>query len=157
MSNSHCDDQTSEIAKLQVGPSPKPVKLVCSTVSEIEHLLPWLLECKAENRHINVRGPILQRQPINTNLACKVLYGLPLSPSQILRLGRIANQLGEGVLGIFVDHPAHIKALDQVGDDVWLGRVPVWVNIVRKSILPSSLQVPSLKASLYRLGRWVPS
>lgn len=46
--------QTTQIAKLQVGEDSKSVKLICSTVAEIENLLPWLLECKAQGKDVDV-------------------------------------------------------------------------------------------------------
>lgn len=49
------EEQTLEMTKLQVGGSDAmTIKLVCSTVSEIEHLLPWLVECKAQGKHVDV-------------------------------------------------------------------------------------------------------
>lgn len=42
------------MTKLQVGEQARSVKLICSTVSEIENLLPWLLECKAQGRDVDV-------------------------------------------------------------------------------------------------------
>lgn len=47
--------KTTELTKLQVGEASQRVNLVASTVSEIENLLPWLLECKAQGKDINVR------------------------------------------------------------------------------------------------------
>lgn len=41
------------MSKLQVGESGA-VKLVASTVAEIENLMPWLAECKREGREVNV-------------------------------------------------------------------------------------------------------
>lgn len=44
--------QTIELTKLQVGDGP--VKLVASTIAEIEYLVPWLQECKSQGREVNV-------------------------------------------------------------------------------------------------------
>ncbi|KAK3071430.1 hypothetical protein LTR53_008634 [Teratosphaeriaceae sp. CCFEE 6253] len=102
--------KTTQLARLQVGADPRsPVKLVASTVSEIENLLPWLLECKAQGR--------------------EVLYGIPVPPSTLPRLAVVARALGENAVGLFVDHPAHIKLLDEADSISWPGRVPIWVNI----------------------------
>jgi D-serine deaminase-like pyridoxal phosphate-dependent protein len=87
------------------------VKLVASTVAEIENLAPWLLECKQQGKEVNV------------------LYGLPLAPSAVPRLAAIARSLGDGSIGVFVDHPAHVKLLDELEDAAWPGKIPVWVNI----------------------------
>ncbi|KAK5108626.1 hypothetical protein LTR62_008117 [Meristemomyces frigidus] len=102
--------KTIDMTSLQVGEASRPVKLVASTVAEIEHVLPWLLECKAQGREINI------------------LYGLPLSPSTIPRLSAVARLLGEGCLGLFVDHPAQLKFIE-ASHESWPGRVPIWVQI----------------------------
>ncbi|KAK4612812.1 D-serine dehydratase [Fulvia fulva] len=94
--------KTTEISELQVGKDTKSVKLVASTVSEIEHLTPYLLKRKVRGDDVNV------------------LYGLPLPPSAVPRLAAIARILGKGTVGLFADHPAHIKVLAEI---------PVWVNI----------------------------
>lgn len=51
--------KTTQMTKLQVGEDAKVVRLVCSTVSEIENLLPWLLECKAQGKDVDVRKVVL--------------------------------------------------------------------------------------------------
>ncbi|KAK4553403.1 hypothetical protein LTR86_009460 [Recurvomyces mirabilis] len=102
--------KTTQLTKLQVGDAPRPVKLVASTVSEIEHVLPWLLEYIAQGREVNV------------------LYGLPLTPSAIPRLSAVARLLGEGCLGVFVDHPGQIKFIEE-SHASWPGKVPIWPQI----------------------------
>lgn len=87
------------------------MKLVASTVAEIENLVPWLWECKRQDKDVNV------------------LYGVPLSPSSIPRLAAIARILGEGTVGVFVDHPTHVKLLEQVAEEEWPGLIPIWVQI----------------------------
>lgn len=57
------------------------------------------------------------------------MYGLPVAPSAIPRLARIARTLGEGTIGVFTDHPSHIEALEKIDDASWPGQIPVWVNI----------------------------
>ena len=47
--------KTTQLSRLQVGEDSQSVNLVASTVAEIEHLLPWLLECKAAGKDVNVR------------------------------------------------------------------------------------------------------
>ncbi|KAK4549187.1 hypothetical protein LTR36_007645 [Oleoguttula mirabilis] len=126
--------KTTELTKLQVGEDSQSVKLVASTVSEIENLLPWLLECKTKGKDVNI------------------LYGLPVSPSSIPRLAVVARALGEGALGLFVDHPHHIKILDQVDATSWPGRIPVWVNIDvgshREGVSARSKQLADIAYSL---------
>lgn len=46
--------QTTQLTKLQVGRDSKSVKLIASTVAEIENLMPWLAECKREGKEVNV-------------------------------------------------------------------------------------------------------
>lgn len=46
--------QTTQLSKLQVGKDSQSVKLVASTVAEIENLMPWLVECKREGKEVNV-------------------------------------------------------------------------------------------------------
>ena len=98
------------MTKLQVGAESQSVKLVASTVAEIENLLPWLLDCRAEGRDVDI------------------LYGLPVAPSAVPRLAAVARLLGEHSIGLFVDHPAHAKLLDDVAEDDWPGQIPVFVK-----------------------------
>lgn len=46
--------QTTELTRLQMGEDPKDVRLVASTIAEIENLAPYLLECKAKGSNVNV-------------------------------------------------------------------------------------------------------
>jgi hypothetical protein len=46
--------QTTQLSKLQVGTDSQSVKLIASTVAEIENLMPWLAECKREGKDVNV-------------------------------------------------------------------------------------------------------
>lgn len=82
----------------------------------------------------------------------KVLYGLPVSPSAIPRLGAVARILGEGTIGVFTDHPSHIEVLNQVDVGSWPGRIPVWVNIDvgdhREGVAPESNQLRDIAKSI---------
>lgn len=40
---------------MQVGEGHHPVRVIGSTVSELENLVPWMLECKSQGRTIDVR------------------------------------------------------------------------------------------------------
>jgi len=126
--------KTTQLAKLQVGEDSSSVKLVASTVSEIENLLPWLLECKVAGREVSV------------------LYGLPVTPSSVPRLSAIARMLGEGTVGVFVDHPSHVKILDEVQTTSWPGRIPVFVNIDvgyhREGVSATSAQLADIAYAL---------
>lgn len=41
----------------------------------------------------------------------------------------VARLLGPGTVGVFVDHPDHVKFLETVEDSVWPGKISVFVNI----------------------------
>ena len=69
------------------------------------------MECKAEGKEISV------------------LYGVPFSHSSIPRLAAVSQTLGPGTIGLFVDHPVHIKFLDQIDEQIWPSRIPVFVVI----------------------------
>lgn len=58
-----------------------------------------------------------------------MLYGLPFTPSSLPRLAAVVRVLGQGTVGLFVDHPEHVKMLDQLDEGTWPGQVPVWMNI----------------------------
>ena len=45
--------KTVAITQLQLGEEAKVVNLVVSTVKEVEHLLPFLLECREQNKPVN--------------------------------------------------------------------------------------------------------
>lgn len=46
--------KTTELTRYQMGHTSKDIRLIASTVSEIENLVPYLLECKSEGARINV-------------------------------------------------------------------------------------------------------
>ncbi|KAI1386124.1 putative serine dehydratase domain-containing protein [Hypoxylon trugodes] len=85
--------KTAELTKLQIGDETDNVKIVVSTVAEIEHVLPLLKGLRADGRQVNV------------------LYGLPLPPSQIDRVAPIARQLGPGGISFLIDHPSQLGPL----------------------------------------------
>ncbi|KAK5135061.1 hypothetical protein LTR08_005721 [Meristemomyces frigidus] len=127
--------KTTELAKLQVDDAGGgAVKLVASTVGEIENLLPWLLECVGQGREVNI------------------LYGLPLTPSSLPRLSALARILGPGTIGLFIDHPTHITLLDTLPASAWPGPIPVWLTIDtgyhREGVPPSSPQLAAIAHAL---------
>ncbi|TKA42623.1 hypothetical protein B0A54_07466 [Friedmanniomyces endolithicus] len=74
------------------------------------------------------------RAHVKTHKACsgsnKVLHGIPITSSALPRLSAVARALGDGSVGLFVDHPAHIKLLDaSASASDWPGQIPVWMNI----------------------------
>ena len=62
---------------------------------EIETLVPLLKKLKAENRPVNV------------------LYGIPLVPSQVGRLAKIALEVGKGSITVMIDHPDQVEYLQK--------------------------------------------
>lgn len=122
------------MTEYQVGKDSKSIKLVASTVAEVENLAPWLLECKTQGKDVNI------------------LYGLPVAPSAVPRLAAIARLLGEGTVGLFVDHPSHIKVLEEVDDATWPGKIPIFVNIDvgyhREGVAANSGQLADIAYSL---------
>lgn len=126
---------------MQVGKDSKSVKLVASTVAEIENLAPWLLDCVHAGQEVSV------------------LYGLPLAPSAIPRLAAISRMLGEGTVGLFVDHPAHIQMLEQVPTTTWPGAIPLFVTIDvgyhREGVAANSSQLAEIAKALSESRRTV--
>lgn len=68
---------------------------IASTILEIESLVPLLKNLKARGRVVNV------------------LYGIPLVPSQVARLARVAVELGENSISVMIDHPDQLVYLEQ--------------------------------------------
>lgn len=58
-----------------------------------------------------------------------MLYGLPIALSHIPRLAAVTRLVGEGSVGLFVDHPTQVQHLSQLDDSVWPGLIPVFVKI----------------------------
>jgi D-serine ammonia-lyase len=82
-----------EGVRLQAGQSSKDVRLVVSTIAELEFILPVLQEFRDSGRHVNV------------------LYGIPLLASQVSRLAAIARQLGTNSICVLVDHASQLDFL----------------------------------------------
>jgi D-serine deaminase-like pyridoxal phosphate-dependent protein len=85
--------KTSQLTRLQVGESSKDVRLIVSTVIEAEQLLPLLRSYKLAGAKVNV------------------LYGVPLGPSSVLRLAKVAKVLGEDSVTAMIDHVDQLPAL----------------------------------------------
>jgi D-serine deaminase-like pyridoxal phosphate-dependent protein len=138
--------KTIQASKLQVGEA-RPVRLVVSTVAELEHIFPWLLECIKAGREVNV------------------LYGVPASPSSLPRLAKIAQALGSSShISLMVDHP---RTLDNIQShrELFPGIVPIFLKIDtgygRAGVKPDSqtlremcknLKEPSIKSVITVLG-----
>ncbi|KAG9677079.1 hypothetical protein KCV03_g10313, partial [Aureobasidium melanogenum] len=128
--------KTTELTRYQMGHESKDIRLIASTVSEIENLVPYLLECKSQGASINV------------------LYGLPVAFSHIPRLAAIARVLGEGAVGLFVDHPRQVEQLASLGDSSWPGCVPLYIKIAapipRAGLHPESASIEPLVQAIAR-------
>jgi D-serine deaminase-like pyridoxal phosphate-dependent protein len=58
---------------------------------------------------------------------------LPVAASHIPRLAAVASVLGEGAVGLFVDHPTQVKHLSNLKDSVWPGKIPVFIKLAAPS------------------------
>ncbi|RTE75590.1 hypothetical protein BHE90_009946 [Fusarium euwallaceae] len=85
--------KTIEGTRLQVGQGSGDIKLVVSTLAEIDHLLPLFKEYQNAGRHVDI------------------LYGIPLPPSQIPRLAALGSELGKGSISIMIDHPSQLDSV----------------------------------------------
>ncbi|KAH8893035.1 hypothetical protein GQ53DRAFT_840756 [Thozetella sp. PMI_491] len=86
--------KTAELTRFQVGEgTDRPVRIVVSTLSEAEFLLPVLKEYRSQGRPVNV------------------LYGLPIAPGSIPRLATVGRSLGEGSISVLLDDPSQLDAL----------------------------------------------
>eukprot|EP01056_Protomagalhaensia_sp_Gyna25_P001106 Protomagalhaensia_sp_Gyna_25__1105@NODE_153_length_4806_cov_90_625131_g119_i0_p2_GENE_NODE_153_length_4806_cov_90_625131_g119_i0NODE_153_length_4806_cov_90_625131_g119_i0_p2_ORF_typecomplete_len468_score34_13Dser_dehydrat/PF14031_6/3_6e25Ala_racemase_N/PF01168_20/2_1e16_NODE_153_length_4806_cov_90_625131_g119_i034014630 len=99
--------KTVQLTQYQVGDS-KDIRLVASTIAEIEHLLPYMLQCKEAAKKANV------------------VYGLPVTPSVLPRLASIATAIGPENLILLIDHPDQVHI---IGENQWPGFVPVLIKI----------------------------
>ncbi|TIA84705.1 hypothetical protein D6C76_01582 [Aureobasidium pullulans] len=81
-------------------------------------------------------------------IASTILYGLPVAVSHIPRLAAIAKVLGEGAVGLFVDHPEQIKHLAKLDESVWPSTIPLFIKIAapisRAGLLPRSESISPL-------------
>ncbi|EER27946.1 hypothetical protein D8B26_005934 [Coccidioides posadasii str. Silveira] len=77
--------KTTELTRFQVGEKADTVRLVVSTLAEAEQLRPYLEECKGNGRSIDV------------------IYGLPVQPSNFVRLATLGRDLGELCITVLVD------------------------------------------------------
>ncbi|KAE9971264.1 hypothetical protein EG327_009935 [Venturia inaequalis] len=94
--------KTSELAQLQAGESG-PVRLIVSTIPELEHMIPWLLEVIKQGRVVDV------------------LYGVPCSPSSLPRLAKLAHVLGSSKhISLMVDHVETLSFISR-SSPLWPG------------------------------------
>jgi len=88
--------KTTELTRIQVGQDSKDVRLVCSTIAELENLIPLLTDYKKRGAAVNV------------------LYGVPPGPSHIPRLARFLEKVGPGSLTLMIDGSSQLKATQQL-------------------------------------------
>ncbi|MCJ1418630.1 hypothetical protein MMC32_004978 [Xylographa parallela] len=84
---------TIEVTQMQVGDSAKNVNIIVSTVAEAEYVMPYLRDCRAQGKAVNI------------------LYGIPLPPSQARRLGKIGSELGPGSISVMIDNSDQLSML----------------------------------------------
>ncbi|KAF5009932.1 hypothetical protein FDECE_3874 [Fusarium decemcellulare] len=85
--------QTVEATRLQIGEGSDDIKLVVSTLAEIDHLLPLLREYQTAGRKLDI------------------LYGIPLPRSQVPRLAALGAELGNDSISVLIDHPSQLDAV----------------------------------------------
>ncbi|KAG0651355.1 D-serine deaminase [Hyphodiscus hymeniophilus] len=87
--------KTAELTRLQVGDS-SDVRLIVSTAAEAEHILPFLQECRAQGKTVDI------------------LYGLPPSSSAVTRFSKIAKVAGPGSVALLIDHVLQLPLVNQL-------------------------------------------
>ncbi|KAI1408037.1 putative serine dehydratase domain-containing protein [Hypoxylon sp. FL1857] len=128
--------KTIELTRMQIGNDFSDVKLVVSTVAEIEHILPLLKSLQKEGRPVNV------------------LYGLPLPASQVDRIALIARQLGPGSISFMLDHPSQLSPLRRFYDLAGFpggAFIKVDTGYHRAGLLPSALNKNGLLEGITKL------
>ncbi|KAG8676486.1 hypothetical protein FPOAC2_02581 [Fusarium poae] len=128
--------KTIEAARLQFGQGNRDVKLIVSTLAEIDHLLPLLKEYRESGRRLDI------------------LYGLPLPRSQIPRLAALGTELGPGSISVLIDHPSQlqsVKAFSQHAKFPARVFLKVDTGYHRAGLPPSSLNKNGLIESLAQL------
>lgn len=88
--------KTSELSRMQVGQDSKDVRLICSTIAELENLIPLVTDYQ------------------QSGAAVDVLYGVPPGPSHVPRLARFLENAGPGSLTLMIDGSSQLKATQQL-------------------------------------------
>lgn len=121
--------KTTELTKLQVGSDSKDVRLICSTLAELEHLQPLLKEYQQQGASVNI------------------LYGIPPGLSHIPRLARFLQANGPGTLSLMIDNPAQLSVVTEIYTQT---KTPVGVFLKtdsgyhRAGLAPTSTTMQSL-------------
>ncbi|KAI7763618.1 hypothetical protein LZL87_010673 [Fusarium oxysporum] len=85
--------KTHKVKHILIGQGSGDVKLIVSTLAEVDHLLPLLKQYKDAGRRLDI------------------LYGLPLPRSQISRLASLGSELGQGSISVLIDHPSQLESV----------------------------------------------
>ncbi|KAK4504196.1 hypothetical protein PRZ48_005112 [Zasmidium cellare] len=128
--------KTIEGARLQAGESSTTVRLVASTIPEIEHLVPLVHEFRSAGRKVDI------------------LCGIPLLRSQPRRLAAIARQIAPSTISVLIDHPAQLDHLvDFASSAGFPARVFVKIDTGyhRAGLPPNGANKDGLIAKLMRL------
>lgn len=114
--------QTTQVLLAQIG-DDMPVKLVASTLREMEQVLPLLKELQAKDREVNI------------------LYGFPLYEAAVGRLAQVARQLAPFSVSVLVDYPSQVDLAVQLaraaGTDITVF-VKIDVGSQRAGVVPGS-------------------
>ncbi|KAJ5819451.1 hypothetical protein N7474_005042 [Penicillium riverlandense] len=86
--------KTSELSWMQLDKTSDEANFMASTPLEIEMLVPMLKDVRGNHR-------------------VNVLYGVPLVPSHVERLAKIALELGKESLSVLIDHPDQLPYLQE--------------------------------------------
>ena len=87
-----------EVTRLQVGENCKDVRLIASTLMEVEQLVPLLLDYKRNGAAINI------------------LYAMPFGKQQVARFVELGKSLGPDSVTAMIDHPLQLEPLQSFRD-----------------------------------------
>ncbi|KAK5950227.1 hypothetical protein OHC33_008695 [Knufia fluminis] len=122
--------KTTELSQMQVGRNTKDARLICSTMAELEHLMPLAADYQQKGAIVNV------------------LYGVPPGASHIPRLARFLQSMGPGTLTLMVDDLTQLKTVEQVYNQSEQSTVKVFLKTDsgyhRAGLAPTSTRMQDL-------------
>ena len=123
--------KTIELTRIQVGQGSSDVKLIVSTLPELEHIVPLLAEYIAEGRKVDV------------------LYGIPLGKSHTGRLIDVFKRIG--TLTLMIDNPAQLVTVEEIQRLAGVGPVDIFLKTDsgyhRAGLAPTSERMQELVAA----------
>lgn len=129
--------KTLELTRYQVGNESKDVRLIGSTLAELEALLPLMKE--------------YQQQGARTN----VLYGVPVGPSHTARLASFLQNAGPGSLSLMIDHPHQLTTAKEIYDSSGSMQVKIFLKTDsgyhRAGLIPTSVRMQQLVGATLKL------